>query len=41
MVIDFYKEYAAWVIETACDDIDLFMYLRGYDFSLDRFKKAK
>ena len=28
-------------LEWCMNDVDMFKYLRGYDFSLDRFKKAK
>lgn len=36
---DEYKELL--FLEWCMGDLDMFKYLRGYDFSLDRMKKAK
>ena len=41
MKLDFDKNYSEWLLELSNYDLDMFKYLRGYDFSLDRMKKAK
>lgn len=41
MKLDFDQKYSEWLLELSNYDLDMFKYLRGYDFSLDRMKKAK
>ena len=41
MKLDFDQKYSEWLLELSNYDLDMFKYLRGYDFCLDRMKKAK
>lgn len=42
MIVDFDNKYEEYFFVTWClNDVDMFKYLRGYDFCLDRMKKAK
>jgi hypothetical protein len=42
MTLDFNKDYSDELFLSWCNnDVDMFKYLRGYDFCLDRMKKAK